>query len=303
MGSTRIAAIAARLGLVLAAGAVGAGAPQAEIFQWVDEQGRMHFAQDLHSVPPRFRRQAQDRAGAAQRRAGAPRVQTYEPPASIAPLRPKPSRSEGFLDGAAGRTHRIPVERAGNSLRVMVRINNSVNAPFIIDTGASIVAVPRWVVDRAGIDLAGARTALFQTANGVIEKPLLTLDSVQLGTARVEGVQASVSDTMEIGLLGLTFFNHFQYEVDPVRGIVTLTENGMARAGLIRGGRSEAQWSAEFHYLRRRIAQVEEEKDDTPRSHGREHDRLEERIEELERQLELLEAEADAAHVPWTWRD
>ena len=262
----------------------------------------LHFAQDLHKVPARYRQQAADEANSKP--SGPDPLQTYQPPATVAPQRSGVARSShAGARGDKGRTYRIPVERAGNMLRVTVRINNAVNAPFYIDTGASDVAIPRWVVERAGIDLEGARTGRYGTANGTIEVPLVTLDSVDLAGARVEGVPASVSDSMQVGLLGLSFFNHFQYHVDPARGVVTLVENDLADEGKIRGGRSEPQWRSEFVQLHYRIEEAQREKDSTPSSHGREHSRLEELIAELERQLEVLDGEADDAHVPFGWRD
>lgn len=289
----RALALAAALAVALAAGDAGA------IYKWVDESGRMHFAQELHQVPPAHRAQAE--ANAAKGSAGASRIQTYSPPppASRAP------RAAGSAPASASSlvVHRIRVERAGTMMRVNVRINGSVTAPFYIDTGASDVAIPRKVVEQAGVDLAGARTGVYSTANGMIEVPLVTLDSVELGGARAEQVPAAVSDAMEIGLLGLSFFNRFQYSIDPASGIVTLTENGLEQQGHIRGGRSAAQWRAEFAQLADRRVAIEAEIERTPSSHTREHERLQQLLGEVERQYALLEGEADDAKVPFAWRD
>jgi hypothetical protein len=107
---------------------------------------------------------------------------------------------------------------------------------------------------------------------------------------------------MEVGLLGLSFFNHFTYNIDAASGVVTLTRNRLAASGKIRGGRSQAQWRSEYSNLRWRIARVESEHAEKASSKTRERRRLEEERADLERQLELLEAEADQAHVPMTWR-
>ena len=64
---------------------------------------------------------------------------------------------------------------------------------------------------------------------------------------------------MEIGLLGLSFFNHFTYNVDAAAGVLTLVPNDLAESGAIRGGRSEAQWRAEYQDLRARIETVDQE--------------------------------------------
>jgi clan AA aspartic protease (TIGR02281 family) len=186
---------------------------------------------------------------------------------------------------------------------VAVRLNDRTVAPFLIDTGASYVLVPKAVADEAGVDMGPeTRTMRFSTANGVVEHPVVMLDSVELGTARAEQVPASVSEGMEIGLLGLSFFNRFTYQIDAAAGVVTLVENDLAASGGIVGGRSEAQWRGEFEALRMRLAELEMRREHTPSSRARKLDRLDEERDELERQLELLEAEADQAKVPDAWR-
>ena len=80
--------------------------------------------------------------------------------------------------------------------------------------------------------------------------------------ARAEGVPAAVSSTMQFGLLGLSYFNRFHYQIDPARGVVTLTPNDLEEQGLIRGGRSEADWRAEFAQMRARVRYREKQLDD-----------------------------------------
>lgn len=264
------------------------------IYKWVDAQGKMHFAQELHRVPEAYRDQAEARGGLVQ---GPSRIQTFSPPASMT------RRTSRSAPPAGGDTYRIPVEQVGSSMRVQVRINDTVTAPFLIDTGATDVAIPRWVVEQARIDLTGARTGRYQTANGTIEVPLLQLDSVTLGGARVENVAAAVSDTMSTGLLGLSFFNRFQYSIDPAAGIVTLVENGLEESGRIRGGRSKPQWQAQFAALNARRRAVEDDLEGTLSSHSRGTARLEEELAEVERQYGVLADEADDAKVPFAWRD
>ena len=268
----------------------------ATVYRWTDAQGKLHFAQSLQSVPAPYRAQAQSNAKAPSDKK---RVQTYRPttrmasPASVG-RNPAPGQPK---------VHRVRVQRAGTSLRVMVRLNDRLDRPFLLDTGATDVVVPKRWIEELGMDLSQARTGRYSTANGVVESAKIRLDSVALGDARARNVPASVSDSMSIGLLGLSFLNHFNYQLDPVRGVVTLTENQMVDDGLIRGGRSEAQWRAEFAHLDARKRAIEREQDETPSSHGREHDRLESVLDELDRQLDVLEDEADEARVPFGWRN
>jgi clan AA aspartic protease (TIGR02281 family) len=271
----------------------------AEIYKWIDESGRMNFAQNLNQVPARYRAQAEAAARSGGSGSASPKVQTYSndrAPAS----RQAPPASAG---GASSKTTRVRVQRAGTSMLVNVRLNNSVTAPFLIDTGASDVLVSEGVARQLGLDFgADARTKRYSTANGIVEHPVVTLRTVSLGGATVENVPASVSPNMEVGLLGLSFFNHFTYNIDAAAGIVTLTPNQLASQGMIRGGRSEAQWRSEYGALRWRIARVEDEYATKAESKARERRRLEGERQELERQLSLLDTEADRARVPMSWR-
>ncbi len=277
-----------------------ASSATSEIYKWTDESGQVHFTQNLDQVPGRYRAVAEARAKAPS---GRDRIQIYRP---VVPSRSRPPAARGRSSSrtpASDRSHRIAVQRAGVSMRVSVRLNDSVTAPFIIDTGASLIALPRHVANELGLELSSARTARFSTANGMIESPLVTLDRVQLGTASARNVQASVVDGIREGLLGLSFFNHFTYNVDAQRGIVTLVENDMAETGAIRGGRSEAQWRNEFYGIEARLAEIERRREVVPRSHSRRHDELDRMQDEMERQYSVLESEADNAHVPFSWRD
>jgi len=289
---TRRALVAIGLALALAGPAGG------EIYRWVDESGKVHFTQDLGKVPARHRRAAEAAAKAPVGRD----IQIIE--RDRRPARPA-RRARTRTRTGAGRVHRIQVERMGVSMRALVRLNDRVTAPFILDTGASDVALPRWVADELGLDLDGpeVRTRRYSTANGVVEQKAVVLDSVQLGTARAENVHGAVSDTMEVGLLGLSFFNHFNYNIDPGRGLVTLVENDLEERGVIRGGRGPAEWRTEFRALRHRIEQARRQLDAVPFSRARRREAREEEVEALERQLEVLEGEADDAHVPFQWRE
>lgn len=279
--------------LVLAAAPSPASA---EIYRWTDAEGRVHFTQDLSQVPPDHREQAVRRTLEAGEGG---RVSTYESPdpaAGVGAAKPAPGPE------APREVYRIRVERAGASMLVGARINNALVVPFVVDTGATDVAIPQWAADRLGLQSVG-RTQQYMTANGVVEEKVVMLRSVDLGGARVEHVPASVSRSMQVGLLGLSFFNHFTYHVDAAQGVLTLVPNDLAERGQIRGGRSEAQWRAQFRGLRARLERVDAEARRTNPNQSSKLRTLEEQRGEVLRQLEVLEAEADQSRVPMAWRD
>jgi clan AA aspartic protease (TIGR02281 family) len=188
-------------------------------------------------------------------------------------------------------------------MKVNVRINDQLNVPFHIDTGATDVVRPSWAAEQLDLDLESARTGVYSTANGVISQKLVRLRSVSLEGARVDNVPATVSTSMREGLLGLSFFNHFKYDVDPVNGLLTLRHNDLAETGVLRGGRSRSQWAQQFASLRARIGATEKARDEVPFSRTRKRDAYDEEVERLEGELALLEREADEARVPFGWRD
>lgn len=264
-----------------------------EIYKWTDESGHVHFSQDLGQVPPQHRAEASEAAA----KPGTRRIQTYTPPASPTPATRTPRSAAG-----AKKVYRIQVERAGGSMSVPVEINGRLVVPFHIDTGATDVVLPQWAAEKLDLDLSQARTGFYSTANGLVAQKLVNLESVSLGGARVDGVPATVSPSMQIGLLGLSYFNHFRYDIDPSGGVVTLVPNDLAETGQLKGGRSEQQWRGQFLGLERQIGAVETARDEVPSSHTRERARYDELIARLRRELDLLESEADDARVPYAWR-
>jgi clan AA aspartic protease (TIGR02281 family) len=288
------------LSLLLGLWLLAAGAASGEIYRWTDSAGRVHFTHDLNRVPPAERAAAKSGAEAPK---GRDPIQVYDAPARVAPA--SSAWSSSRAPGVGGKVHRIRVQQAGSSMRVVARLNGRVDVPFILDTGASDVLLPQWAADELGLETQGpgVRTQVYQTANGVIEAPIVMLDSIELGSARAERIVGSVSSDMEVGLLGLAFLNNFQVQIDPRQGIVTLTENNMAAEGMLRAGRGAQRWRSEFSTLRARIRYAEDLIDQVPNSKSRAQARAEAQRDGLIRQLELLEGEADDARVPFSWRD
>ncbi|MCP5056805.1 MAG: DUF4124 domain-containing protein [bacterium] len=277
-----------RPALVLLALVVLASAATAEIYRWTDAQGQIHFTQDLSQVPVGQRPSARTEADAA-----APsRVQTYSKGA------PAASHRRARKPSGRGLVH-IRYEQQQGAMMVMVRLNDRVTAPFVVDTGASDVTIPASVARSAGI-LVGpdTPTALYQTANGVVSHPIVNLDSVQVGDARVEGVRGSISDSMQIGLLGGTFFNNFTFQIDPGAQVISLRPNDR-----VRGGVSETQWRGRFAELNGKIETLEAYIADNHFFRESRREELAQRLAALEDSLEELDVAADRAGVPQGWRD
>ncbi len=81
---------------------------------------------------------------------------------------------------------------------------------FIVDTGATYVALSRADATRLGIDYAKGTPAMSSTANGVVRGWIVALASVRVGEVTVRDVAALVVDGDVPGvLLGMSFLERF----------------------------------------------------------------------------------------------
>lgn len=82
---------------------------------------------------------------------------------------------------------------------------------YMVDTGASTVAIGRTDAERLGLNYQAGEPVRMNTANGVAQGWRLRLDSVRLGDVEVLGVEAIVTpQAMPYVLLGNTFLTQFQ---------------------------------------------------------------------------------------------
>jgi aspartyl protease family protein len=88
---------------------------------------------------------------------------------------------------------------------------NSLPVTFILDTGATGVAVPSKVAQRLG--LQPGRAFSTQTANGMSVSYAVNLDQVSVGGITLQEVRASITPgltTSEV-LLGMSFLKHIEF--------------------------------------------------------------------------------------------
>lgn len=120
-----------------------------------------------------------------------------------------PAPSSGARIVSIGRDHRGHFKAHG-------RIDGR-QVSFMVDTGASVIALTERDADRLGIRPSrGAFTAPVQTANGVVRAAPVTLNSVDIGGLVVRDVKALVvpgrglSENL-LGLSYLTRLKRFEY--------------------------------------------------------------------------------------------
>ena len=82
---------------------------------------------------------------------------------------------------------------------------------YMVDTGASTVAIGRPDADRMGLKYLNGQPVSVGTANGVAQGWRMKLDSVRVGGVEVFGVEAIItSQPMPYVLLGNSFLTEFQ---------------------------------------------------------------------------------------------
>ena len=82
---------------------------------------------------------------------------------------------------------------------------------FMVDTGATTVAIGKPDADRMGLDYQNGQPVIMNTANGVAQGWRLRLNSVRIGEVEVLNVDAIVTpQAMPYVLLGNSFLGSFQ---------------------------------------------------------------------------------------------
>lgn len=108
-----------------------------------------------------------------------------------------------------GRQIKLSADAAGHFFTGGLINGRSVR--FVVDTGATMVALSQEEADRIGLPYKDAPRGLSRTANGVVAVYRTTLTSVRVGDVQVYNVEATVlPGSMSQVLLGNSFLNRFQ---------------------------------------------------------------------------------------------
>lgn len=87
---------------------------------------------------------------------------------------------------------------------------NGQSVEFLLDTGATLVAIPEHIARQ--LNLKKGRAFQSQTANGTSQSYSTVIDTLALGDIVMTNVPASISSGMEFDeiLLGMSFLKHLQ---------------------------------------------------------------------------------------------
>lgn len=110
---------------------------------------------------------------------------------------------------------------------VTIEINERLKIPVLIDTGAAVTILEPQVLQALGYNLAGP-SEYFATANGVVEAPMVWVDSLSIGGSRLQGVAIgglSLGLNKDVrGLLGMNVLRNFDFKIDQNRRVLILSD-------------------------------------------------------------------------------
>lgn len=113
--------------------------------------------------------------------------------------------------GEDGRSE-VVLERNAQGHYVASGLINGVAVTFLLDTGATDVAIPEALAERLRLSRQGG--GISQTANGAVAVWQTVLDEVRLGAIRLRDVRASIVPSMQAGspvLLGMSFLKQLEF--------------------------------------------------------------------------------------------
>jgi aspartyl protease family protein len=127
--------------------------------------------------------------------------------------------AKGRCQPAAGNEEKFP--RAGNLVRLQVAVNG-VRGNFVLDTGASFVALTSAFAQKAMVDIEPDSVVRLHTANGMADGKRGRAATIQLRSLSAKDVhvvvqadnKAAYGDGID-GLLGMSFLSRFKVPIDP----------------------------------------------------------------------------------------
>ena len=121
----------------------------------------------------------------------------------------------------------IPLMRQGDHFLVETRLNNRKRLVLMIDSGASITSISRSSFDNiSSASFQGRGSRLFNTASGITHGDVFSVDSLELGNARINDIEVAVLDYEPRagvdGLLGMNVLRNYRFEIDQENALLYL---------------------------------------------------------------------------------
>ena len=257
------------------------------IYKWTDQNGKVHFTDNLTAVPPEYRHQVEARG-----RTPAPSQRSVD-------IQESPPAPLSAADTAVNKHYTVPIRRAGSIMLVDVVLDNFLQSQLLVDTGATFTVISKALARRLALNLDNAAVIPLQSVSGVFLAPLTKVKSITVGEAIAHDVEVVVHDIAQDstgGLLGMSFLDNFQVTINTTTEIMTLSTMTPPPGETLYGGRSEDWWRRKFRFYRRQIVFLEEVLGKQPSA------KLSKSLRYFQAELDTLDRQASLAAVPRQWR-
>ena len=277
-----------------------------DIYSWKDEKGVEHFTNNINTIPRQHRKRSKL----------IKRTKPKEGPLK-AETKGEDLKGKGKTSLLENRRTVVSLLQSGSSLIVSATLNGSYKALFVLDTGASITTISNDAAAKLRIKVTPDTPVLsLQTANGVIDAPLIKLKSISLGGRKQNDMIAVIHDVEPkfTGLLGLTFLNEFNYSVNPNDRVLILDSLEDPATEKLYGGHGQKWWKQKFYMLRSYIQREKQVIEELEKMKNKTEDKkrllwIEDRIEIkhnnvkfFKNELRTLNTKATIAMVPVRWK-
>lgn len=260
----------------------------AQIYKWVDRDGRVHFTDTTAGIPPEYHSRIEEKASTSP----------LLTPGLTAPS-PAPARSAVVpmpaLPAPGGYT--VPLRRDGNVRVVEAVVDGTVRLQLLLDTGAEFTVLSKAAARSLSLNLHNMAFIPLRSASGVFFAPMTKVRTITVGTATVPDVEVVIHDATPglDGLLGMSFLEHFSVSMTDTRlGLTPLRDHPEIE---LYGGHPADWWRRRFQFYRTQI-------DSAKRYLGARYmPELERSLRYFRTELETLERQASQAGVPRRWRD
>ena len=252
-----------------------------ELYRWVDEKGTLHFTDNFNSIPEKYRDKVERRRLPSAREPSTP------------PLQPQLGQSQ-----PASQPQRfvVPFTRSGNAIIVEALVNGRGPIEFILDTGASLTLIPIAQAKKIGVDPEKGDPIPVTGVGGTVIVPLVQIDSINLGGAKVSNLEAAIHPRFgKSGLLGMDFLSGFRVDINYAGNQVTLEHQPGPHAGY-----SSLWWQQKFRYLHDRKKLFERVRSNASSEQQRSF--ADQRLRAIEKKINDLEIRASQAGIPRKFR-
>lgn len=260
---------------------------QGEIYKWTDRDGKVHFTDNIWTVPSAYRDQVEEKASTPPGHQPALETPRKRPITTLSTHTP------------AAKLYAVPLRRVGNSMMAIAVLNGSVKVPLVVDTGAELTKIPTAAAQQLGLNLNDAAVIPLRSTSGIYLAPFTKIKSITVGDATVSDVEVTISDFVpgnNVGLLGMSFLDNFQITIHADDNTMILTSLPQVPGQTLYGGHSEDWWRRKFRFYRSQLDRAR------VNLRGQSSPKLTRTLRYFQAELTGLERKASQAAIPRHWR-